>query len=398
MAENEKLREIAVVGADGVTWRFRSWRQFEAWLVAALEGWAFLRNQTGPDPANLAHYVAAQLNAAVEEARQHRDAMTSLSEISGVYDRHLRGTYGPPHPASERGRQILEIRAVAGDQAARFAFGLLMGVVSPSNAQAHEDWRGMSLALNPEILAMSGHTSRLTTERANYRAGLRKLTDDIDARERERHREWGESLSSAGQAAVDWHASMTRRWLKAASKIRKRERAAMDKLRATDIAFTEKMALKAPVEYWEKKAAKHKVAEEKMRGWLRLYFPLGFLLLVAMFGGVGYYLLTTPKTSLPPGLTVVASAGLATAAGMLFWLGRLLTKLYLSQHHLRQDAEERATMTTTYLALTEVSAPGDADRQIVLNALFRNTSDGIVKEEGGFDPNVAAVLGRLLAR
>ncbi|MNT53094.1 hypothetical protein D3C72_1901650 [compost metagenome] len=83
---------------------------------------------------------------------------------------------------------------------------------------------------------------------------------------------------------------------------------------------------------------------------------------------------------------------------MLFWLGRLLTKLYLSQHHLRQDAEERATMTTTYLALTEVSAPGDADRQIVLNALFRNTSDGIVKEEGGFDPNVAAVLGRLLAR
>ncbi|MNE58137.1 hypothetical protein D3C80_1531500 [compost metagenome] len=83
---------------------------------------------------------------------------------------------------------------------------------------------------------------------------------------------------------------------------------------------------------------------------------------------------------------------------MVFWAGRLLTKLYLSQHHLRQDAEERATMTETYLALIENSAASTEDRQVILNALFRNTPDGIVKEEGGLDPSIAAALGKFLAK
>jgi len=82
----------------------------------------------------------------------------------------------------------------------------------------------------------------------------------------------------------------------------------------------------------------------------------------------------------------------------LFWAGRLLTKLYLSQHHLRQDADERATMTTTYLALTAEQAASDGDRTIILNALFRNTPDGIVKEDGGLDPSIAAALGKFLAK
>ena len=76
---------------------------------------------------------------------------------------------------------------------------------------------------------------------------------------------------------------------------------------------------------------------------------------------------------------IIASAGLASCAGLVFWAGRLLTKLYLSQHHLRQDAQERATMTETYLALIENGAATEADRQVILNALFRNTPDGIVK-------------------
>lgn len=254
------------------------------------------------------------------------------------------------------------------------------------------------IAAEPSLLSATESAQAFKLERTNFRRAANAVREEYDLADARRQAEWSEAMRKAGDAAQAWSRRLTKRWLHYSRHARGRERAAIAKLLATDIAFTEKMALKAPVEYWEKKAAKHKVAESEMQGWLWIYFPLAFLLLIVMFGGVGYYLLTTPKTSLPPGLTVVASAGLATAAGMLFWVGRLLTKLYLSQHHLRQDAEERATMTTTYLALTEVSAPGDADRQIVLNALFRNTPDGIVKEEGGFDPNVAAVLGRLLAR
>jgi len=321
-----------------------------------------------------------------------------LQEAASIFARHLNDNYAPPHPGTDAARQIFEIRDLAGEEAAKFAFALSQELVSFANIGTNQQWRGVSLILNPEVLFAAGEAERFKRERTSYRNAAAKLFDDVRARESLRSEEWKGAVETAAGTAATWSKTLTRRWLRTSLKARARERSAMAKLHATDVTFTEKMALKAPVEYWEKKAAKHKASEGVMQGWLWVYFPLAFTCLVGMFGGVGYYLLTTPATSLPPGLTVVASAGLATSAGMLFWIGRLLTKLYLSQHHLRQDAEERATMTTTYLALTEVSAPGDTDRQIVLNALFRSTPDGIVKEEGGLDPNLASALGRFLAR
>jgi len=78
------------------------------------------------------------------------------------------------------------------------------------------------------------------------------------------------------------------------------------------------------------------------------------------------------------------------------WIGRLLTRLYLSEHHLRKDAEERRIMTTTYLALMRKEAAGDQDRQVILTALFRNSSDGIVKDDGGSaDLGLSALVSRL---
>jgi len=321
-----------------------------------------------------------------------------LQEAASIFARHLNDNYAPPHPSTDAAKQIFEIRELAGEEAAKFAFALSQELVSFANIGTNQQWRGASLVLNPEVLFAAGEADRFKRERTSYRNAAAKLFDDLRARESLRSEEWKGAVEAAAGTAATWSKTLTRRWLRTSLKARARERSAMAKLHATDVTFTEKMALKAPVEYWEKKAAKHKASEGVMQGWLWVYFPLAFMCLVGMFGGVGYYLLTTPATSLPPGLTVVASAGLATSAGMLFWIGRLLTKLYLSQHHLRQDAEERATMTTTYLALTEVSAPGDTDRQIVLNALFRSTPDGIVKEEGGLDPNLASALGRFLAR
>ena len=44
-------------------------------------------------------------------------------------------------------------------------------------------------------------------------------------------------------------------------------------------------------------------------------------------------------------------------------------------------------MTSTYLALINENAATDLDRTIILGALFRNTPDGIVKEDGPGDPS-----------
>ncbi len=82
-------------------------------------------------------------------------------------------------------------------------------------------------------------------------------------------------------------------------------------------------------------------------------------------------------------------------AALIFWIGRLFTKLYLSQHHLLQDAEERAVMTTTYLALTHENAASDEDKKIILGALFRPTADGLIKEDGPSELTLAGALSRI---
>ncbi|WP_425487836.1 DUF6161 domain-containing protein [Microvirga lupini] len=62
------------------------------------------------------------------------------------------------------------------------------------------------------------------------------------------------------------------------------------------------------------------------------------------------------------------------------------------------DAEERATMVKTYLALTEKHAADEKDRALVLASLFRPTTDGIVRDDGAPDMSPAALLSKVLNR
>nr|WP_237452354.1 DUF6161 domain-containing protein [Qipengyuania algicida] len=172
-------------------------------------------------------------------------------------------------------------------------------------------------------------------------------------------------------------------------------------INATDAAYKEFMKLKAPVEYWTQKAKDHGVREDAARYRLYLYFPITLVFMLVAFVWVADFLINHPDTSAskaPLALYFVVSGGLILLSSIAFWIGRILTKLYLSEHHLRNDAEERAVMTTTYLALTNDGSASDADRQIVLNALFRATPDGIVKDDGPADASIQGLIARMAAR
>lgn len=384
---------------DGTQWQLVGWKRIEDWIDELDSAWSWTSSEPrAADPTGgYTGYIQsriADLRRAAGDLKTRGVAPASFAEaaIQSMDD------YAPFHQDSENGRLILDIRQAKGADAAIFAHHLLRNRIAPSQASNLSFMQGAMIVAEPSLLVATGHEKALKSERTNFRRATVAVREEYDLAEARRQAEWGEAIRSAGDAAHTWSRTLTKRWLRYSLHARRRERAAMAKLHATDIAFTEKMTLKAPVEYWEKKGIRHGTAERKMRLWLRIYFPGAFLLILGMFGGTGYYLLTTPQETLPPGLFIVASAGLASAAGLLFWVGRLLTKLYLSQHHLRQDAEERATMTTTYLALTEVAAAAEVDRQIILSALFRSSPDGIVKEEGGLDPSIAAALGKFLAK
>lgn len=87
---------------------------------------------------------------------------------------------------------------------------------------------------------------------------------------------------------------------------------------------------------------------------------------------------------------------LATTA--FLWAGRILVRLFKSEHHLAIDAEERATMVHNYLALQLKQQVEPKDLHLVLCAVFRPTADGIVKDDAAPDIGLASLLSKAAAK
>lgn len=148
----------------------------------------------------------------------------------------------------------------------------------------------------------------------------------------------------------------------------------------TKEAFTQYMNLAAPVEYWSKKAKSH-LAKEDTYMWLLIFYA--GIILTGFFGLLILVYLNSESVTVHletrAGLTLTGL--FLTVTTILFWIGRILTRIFLSEKHLRTDAEEREVMITTYLALIKDGQATDAERAIVLAPIFRPTEDGLVKDD-----------------
>ena len=115
------------------------------------------------------------------------------------------------------------------------------------------------------------------------------------------------------------------------------------------------MALQAPVDYWTTKASGHRTDLTKSRSRLLLFASFGggglviALLLLPWLAGVVAAGAQGPESTVIYLKYVAAGAILTT---IVFWIGRVLLRIYLSDRHLLTDAEERVAMIKTYLALS----------------------------------------------
>lgn len=296
------------------------------------------------------------------------------------------------------GSLVLDIRKSAGDAAAAFAYAFVKGHVNMRNVANREQLRGAILTVLPEYGSPIELSTRLKNERANTRSALMTLMDRLNADDTERAGQARRYLRRGSQIALSSLRKLRAQFAEAVFLWQASATAAIGDLKAVENAYREAMRLQAPVEYWRRKAAEHKGKERSAAKRLIAFFPIMTLLLLAVFALGGAIILgNAPEAGKPApvALYFVVTAALAFASTVAFWIGRLLTKLYLSEHHLRNDAEERAIMTETYLALTNEGAAVDVDRQIILNALFRVTADGIVKDDGPSDLNLQALVSRL---
>ncbi len=139
--------------------------------------------------------------------------------------------------------------------------------------------------------------------------------------------------------------------------------------------YDEKLALQSSVKYWTDKKARHG----------SIMFWVGFITVLLAFG-TGYAVIDTAKNYLQvkPAEVQLWHLGLILAISTIgIWLTRISAKIFISNLHLRTDADERVTMMQAYLALLR-SSDGleDDDRQLILQTLFRPSTTGIIKDDG----------------
>ena len=67
---------------------------------------------------------------------------------------------------------------------------------------------------------------------------------------------------------------------------------------------------------------------------------------------------------------------------ILIWISRIILKIALSNLHLSEEAREKKTMILTYLALIKEGAGlEEKDRKLILEAIFRPSTNGLIKDE-----------------
>lgn len=370
--------------------QFRSFESFLAWLDKEEKTWAWLANY----PTGNAHQnVTANFAAVRQGVLNIQAAGQPLSSIADHVSSYYQPTSWLRQSEGAFGKQIEDIRKRKGDSGAAFAYCFSKQSVSLAQASEPSHLAACILLAMPEFDRPESIASRLQAERKNYRQAIVQSMEKIDAAASERSSNYASHLHIARRLAIR-QLLRSRRLDKAfRHHLADEAMSTTSSIRAVEDTFRRQMGLQAPVEYWNSKADTHRVNASAAVRRLQWFFPFAAAFFILAFWGAAKLLLSSNQVH--QAVYLIVAAGLASLAALLFWVGRLLTKLYLSQHHLVHDAEERAVMTTTYLALSHENAATDDDKKIILAALFRPTVDGLIKDDGPSDVSMAALLSRL---
>lgn len=372
-----------------------------AWIQQEQVFWSWLTSRSYGNHEQGMRAAIGQLNEAMnhgQRARQHKKSNPdqSTAEVAGMRSR-LEDAFVKrklPHSSTPLAKQIEAYRKQAGDQSASF----FAAVFVPPSAGHHfqpQDlgaWRGLVEALLDRFqLASALEKGRKQAAEQSFdqlRAKADSLLGEKTTTYDALHREYATLVESVRSTAEAQHESFDVAQTKrsdAFEALVNEHKQAMETLRKT---FREEIALRAPADYWETKRKSH----------LRMSWVTGALSFLAIGGAAAglVWLIHDLVSKTPSGNQPDAwRIAMAVLVGVFaLWGARLIVRMFLSHLHLLTDAAERVVMVKTYLSLLE----GDRlvnkeDRQLILNALFRPATDGIVKDEG-IPPSMLEFLTR----
>lgn len=188
------------------------------------------------------------------------------------------------------------------------------------------------------------------------------------------------------------------------------------RVHAATEALEQQAVFKEPVKLWEEKEAEH--SRRKSAAFSRFVSSLVILgvSLVAICAFIIYRKDLLLAFYSKPGcdaksLAVECSMGgvfeflpilvVLTLVTLALWYIRLQMKEFLSERHLELDARERRAFAEAYISLVATGEASDeihSQRAIVYASLFRPSTDGMVKDEGGVDPSIGAAISKILSR
>lgn len=362
-----------------------------SWIQTEQNFWNWSQQQSFGNHENLQREALSSINEALNCAQQSQQHILSNPQHSSQQldvsrDRILQAFQQRklPHSSTPMAKRVSAYRNDAGDQAASYFLAVYMNPpASRAQVQATEfsAWRGMFEGLlerfqMPQAVAKGKKAAAeqsFDQLRTKAEQLLGEKTEAYDALHRD-YQSLAESIrSAAGDQTSGFETAQGERQSEF-DQLKAAHEQAMEDLRRT---FREELALRAPAEYWSKKRDGH-------LKWAWISGAVSFAGIGGAALGLGWQihelLNKTPAGSVPETwrLAVLALVGVFTV-----WALRLVVRMFLSHLHLLADASERVVMVQTYLSLMEGDhLASKEDRQLILQALFRPATDGLVKDEG----------------
>lgn len=387
-----KAISLTISDSFGNDCHFETSAQLRSFILAEQREWSWMRGDSNHS-RDLLHRFQSHFQAALNWIAQFEEGQSNEGQLGANLAQLYSGS--PPTIVFSEfppGANISLIREAAGAGVAENALALLVGQRSP-NLTDLRDFRAWQLLANPNLITadawlndqkrrIGAARQALRREIDKYAEATEKLTSDTasaNERERRRYRRLAGRALSIGE--------------KRASRVESRAVQQLSELERTRAAYAEQMRLKAPVRYWSLKKRRH---EKSARNWaiaLGLYLVLAVVLTLQALSGVWSEI--TPGEAFS-GRHFLLVTGVGALLTLVFWMARLIVRIYLGERHLATDAEERRTMTQAYLALIKESAASDQERVVILSALFRAAQDGIVKDDGAGDISLPAMVARLI--
>jgi Family of unknown function (DUF6161) len=376
--------------------------EVNSWIQREVGFWSWLNNsRAGGNHDQGIKQALGQLNQTqntANQAPQYKDSnpqhyQAQLSGIRGQLEEvFLRQRL--PHSSTPQAKRIEDYRKEAGDHGASFFASVFVPPQQGHHFHPQElaGWRGLTEGLIERFgLSSAPQKGRKQAAEQSFeqlRTKAESLVGEKTTAYDALHRDYTGLAASIKTAADEQKAQFDTAQGKREGDFEKlvnEHKQEMENLRKT---FREEIALRAPASYWEDKRKGH----ERMS---KITGALSFGGIAGAAATLGWLIHNLLRTAVPNTAPEAWRVAMLVLIGLFaVWGVRLVVRMFLSHLHLATDASERVVMARTYLSLIEGDRlASKEDRQLILQALFRPTADGIVKDEG-IPPSMLEFLTR----